>query len=129
MKSYTDRKGRKVSRLRLEAPTWLAHAAIASLITIALDPFLPAGHSAAWAVWGYAFREADQLVRKWLKEYRAAKWLKPGEVMRRTPSWFRLSVATGRWWHGVNWLGSAGDVVAPALAAAFVTWRYTAVFR
>lgn len=43
--------------------TWIAHGLVASLVTFlfsfAINPYL----AAAFAVWGYAFRELDQLTR------------------------------------------------------------------
>ncbi len=112
-----------IARLRREAPSWAAHAAIASAVTVLFDLLLGPWESWGLAVWGYAFREGDQLTRQWLKRWR--QW---GTMLDANPSlwsqWWRWKTATWDWATGVNWLGSIGDVAAPALAAALVVWRW-----
>ncbi len=111
-------------RLRNELPSWAAHAAIASAVVVMLTPLL--GPWEAWrlAVWGYAFRELDQLLRKWLKPWR--QWGTMLELEKRTlgQQWWRWKTATWDWSTSVNWLGAAGDVAAPALVAWLVTLRW-----
>ena len=117
---------RVLARLHREGQSWLAHAAIAGAFTVVADPFLGPWESWRLAVWGYAFRELDRLVREWLKFWRAAKWggVKVASASTRLYRWPRFMWATRRWRHEVNWLGSIGDVAVPALAAALVTLRW-----
>lgn len=115
---------RILTRLRREGPSWLAHAAIASAFTVAFDPFLGDWQSWRLAVWGYTFREGAQLIRKWMREWRGAKWVKVGSSSQAANLSLRLRVTLLRWRDDTNWLGAAGDVLAPALVAALVTLRW-----
>ncbi len=114
---------RILARLRRETPTWFAHAAIASAVTVVFDPFLGDWESWRLAVWGYAFREGDQLIRQWLKRWRSwGTMLHVKSGLRE--QWLCWKEATWHWAEDTNWLGSAGDVLAPALVAALVTLRW-----
>ncbi len=70
--------------------TWVAHAFFAALVTLAFSMVLDPWPSALLALWGYTWREMDQVFRKLLKG------------------------------GAVPWLDASMDVLSAALAAALV---------
>lgn len=70
--------------------TWIIHAAIAAGVVLLWSRVVPVPAAALLGFWGYAFREMDQLWRKWRK----------GATF--------------------NWLDMAMDVIAPALSSTAV---------
>ena len=70
--------------------TWINHFLIAGVLTLAFSVVLPVEVAGALAVWGYAFRECAQQLKKFLRKGR------------------------------INVLDAVLDVVAPAVAAAAV---------
>ena len=70
--------------------TWINHFLIAGVLTLAFSVVLPVEVAGALAVWGYAFRECEQQLKKVLRKGR------------------------------INVLDAVLDVVAPAVAAILV---------
>ena len=70
--------------------TWINHFLIAGVLTLAFSVVLPVEVAGALAVWGYAFRECEQQLKKFLRKGR------------------------------INVLDAVLDVVAPAVAAILV---------
>tara|TARA_Y100001951_G_C11064787_1_gene142830 strand:+ start:101 stop:355 length:255 start_codon:yes stop_codon:yes gene_type:complete len=70
--------------------TWINHFLIAGALTLAFSVVLPVEVAGALAVWGYAFRECEQQLKKFLRKGR------------------------------INVLDAVLDVVAPAVAATLV---------
>ena len=70
--------------------TWINHFLIAGVLTRAFSVVLPVEVAGGLAVWGYAFREAEQQLKKFLRKGR------------------------------INVLDAVLDVVAPAVAATLV---------
>ena len=110
------------ARLRVEGPSWLAHSVIATAFTVGFDPLLGPWESWRLAVWGYTFREGEQLGRAWLRLWRA--WGRATEDRSLPSLWWRLKTTTWEWHHSANWIGSGGDVAAPALVAWLVVLRW-----
>jgi heme/copper-type cytochrome/quinol oxidase subunit 2 len=48
--------------------TWINHFLIAGVLTFVFSLVLPVQVAGALAVWGYAFRECDQQLKKWEKK-------------------------------------------------------------
>jgi len=70
--------------------TWINHFVIAGVLTLAFSLVLPVEVAGGLAVWGYAFRECEQQLKKFLRKGR------------------------------INVLDAVLDVVAPAVAATLV---------
>ena len=70
--------------------TWINHFLIEGVLTLAISVVLPVEVAGALAVWGYAFRECEQQLKKLLKK------------------------------RAIRVLDAVRDVVAPAVAAALV---------
>ena len=70
--------------------TWINHFLIAGVLTLAFSVVLPVEVAGALAVWGYAFRECEQQLKKFLRKGR------------------------------INVLDAVLDVVAPAVAAILI---------
>ena len=70
--------------------TWINHFLIAGVLTLAFSLVLPVEVAGGLAVWGYAFRECEQQLKKFLRKGR------------------------------INVLDAVLDVVAPAVAATLV---------
>jgi len=70
--------------------TWISHFLIAGVLTLAFSVVLPVEVAGALAVWGYAFRECEQQLKKLLKK------------------------------RSIRVLDAVLDVVAPAVAAMLV---------
>ncbi len=70
--------------------TWINHFLIAGVLTLAFSVVLPVEVAGGLAAWGYAFRECEQQLKKFLKK------------------------------RPINVLDAVLDVVAPAVAAILV---------
>ena len=70
--------------------TWINHFVIAGVLTLAFSLVLPVEVAGGLAVWGYAFREGEQQLKKFFRKGR------------------------------INVLDAVLDVVAPAVAATLV---------
>jgi len=70
--------------------TWINHFLIAGVLTLAFSVVLPVEVAGGLAVWGYAFRECEQQLKKFFRKGR------------------------------INVLDAVLDVVAPAVAATLV---------
>ncbi len=70
--------------------TWINHFLIAGVLTLAFSVVLPVEVAGGLAVWGYAFRECEQQLKKFLRKGR------------------------------INVLDAVFDVVAPAVAAILI---------
>lgn len=96
--------------------TWVVHGLVSAGVTwatasLGVDDWL----SAAFAVWGYTFRELDQLLRKLVRE-----WDVQSRQFAERSRRYQLRMTLRHWRRKTRWLDVGMDVAAAVIGAGLV---------